>query len=362
MAAIKVRNLLKRYETKRDRGAVEDMSFDVADGEVVALVGPSGCGKTTTLQLLAGFLRPDAGEIWIGEQLVSSPLGMVPPERRNTSLVFQSYAIWPHKTVFENVAFGLQLRKLARNEVEERVKRMLDIVKLTPLAQRYPGELSGGQQQRVALARAIAIEPTILLLDEPLSNLDANLREEMRFEIRRLHDQIGITTVYVTHDQEEAMVTADEIAVLNHGHIEQIGSPEEVYERPATAMVASFIGKTNQLRGTLLERGVVDVGGVRMRASDDTGLNEGAEVFLCVRPHSVRFRNGAAEAAAGDGSHNTFLGTVVRHTYLGDTRDYLIELQNGERFRAVGTPSERYAVGERITISMPVEACRVVGA
>jgi iron(III) transport system ATP-binding protein len=366
VSTISLRNLSKSYVKKDGRRAVNGISVEVADGEVLALVGPSGCGKTTTLQLLAGFLRPDDGEIWVGDRLVSSASGVVPPERRHMSLVFQSYAVWPHKTVFENVAFGLQVRRASRADIETRVSRMLDIVKLKEFAQRYPSELSGGQQQRVALARAIAIEPEILLLDEPLSNLDANLREEMRFEIRRLHDQIGITTVYVTHDQDEAMVTADRIAVLNLGEIEQLGTPEDIYERPRTAMVASFIGKTNRLPGTLLERGVVDLGGVTMRAADESGLPAGAGVFLCVRPHCVSFSASNGVAANGPeingAAYNTCDGTIVRQTYLGDSRDYLVELANGERFRAVGDPAERFDVGARITLSMRVDACRVVPA
>src|SRR5713226_1880539 len=244
MAAIQITGLAKRYG---DTIALAGIDLSVKDGEVVALLGPSGCGKTTTLQLLAGFLEPDAGEIRVDDRLMSSPGGVVPPEKRNISLIFQNYAIWPHKTVAQNVAFGLQVRKLPRTEINQRVEAILSMVHMGPLAHRYPAELSGGQQQRVALARALVVEPDILLLDEPLSNLDAKLREEMRFEIRRVHDATGITMVYVTHDQAEAMVTADRIAVMNAGRIEQIGTPEDIYERPSTRFVASFIGRTNAL-------------------------------------------------------------------------------------------------------------------
>ena len=199
--------------------AVQDASLSLRDGEFVSLLGPSGCGKTTTLRMIAGFIEPSAGRIVMNGQVLSQPGRVVPPERRGMSMIFQSYAIWPNMTVGENVAFGLQLRKLPRAEVTSRVRKILGVVHLDHLADRYPAELSGGQQQRVALARAIVIEPEVLLLDEPLSNLDANLREEMRFEIRRLHDEFRITTVYVTHDQGEAMVTSDRIVVMNAGRI-----------------------------------------------------------------------------------------------------------------------------------------------
>src|SRR4030088_2323105 len=217
MSGIKITQLRKVYG---ESVALHDIALEAKNGEVMALLGPSGCGKTTTLQLLAGFLKPDSGEIRVGDRLLSSARSVVPPERRNMSLIFQSYAVWPHKTVAQNVAYGLEVRKTPKDEIAKRVQGVLDRVKLGHLAHRYPAELSGGQQQRVALARALVVEPQVLLLDEPLSNLDANLREEMRFEIRRLHDETGITMVYVTHDQAEAMVTADRIAVMNLGRVE----------------------------------------------------------------------------------------------------------------------------------------------
>src|SRR6202011_35133 len=216
-----------------------------------SLLGPSGCGKTTTLRMIAGFIDPSAGLIEMDGQVLSSPARSLPPERRGMSMIFQSYAVWPNMTVAENVAFGLRLRRLANEEVRRRVGEILDVVQMRHLAERYPSELSGGQQQRVALARAIVIKLQVLLLDEPLSNLDANLREEMRFEIRRLHDQFRITTVYVTHDQAEAMVTSDRIVVMNQGRVEQVDDPFALYNRPRTRFVAGFIGRTNFLEGTL---------------------------------------------------------------------------------------------------------------
>lgn len=353
MAGIRIHELRKSYgETL----ALARIDLTVAEGEVVALLGPSGCGKTTTLQLLAGFLEPDGGEIWVGDRLLSSRSAVVPPERRNMSLIFQSYAVWPHKTVTQNVAYGLQVRRTPSAEIRERVSRILETVRLEALAGRYPAELSGGQQQRVALARALVVEPEILLLDEPLSNLDANLREEMRFEIRRIHDATGITMVYVTHDQAEALVTADRIAVMNQGRIEQMGTPVEVYERPASRFVASFIGRTNTLEGTLVERGLVECSGARLRAADDSGAKAGDRVWLCIRPHMIRLRDGSP------GSSNVLMGTIVRQTYTGEGRDYLVELR-GEppvQLRVLAPAHETHQVGEPLAIQLPQECCRVV--
>ena len=216
MASVELRGLTKRYG---EVAVVDDVSLTIEHGRLVCLLGPSGCGKTTTLRLIAGFVEPSAGEIRVGDRLVSSPARTLPPERRNMSMIFQSYALWPHMTVAQNVAYGLKLRKADRATMERKLAAILDTTHLRLLADRYPGELSGGQQQRVALARALIVEPETLLLDEPLSNLDANLREEMRFEVRRLHDEYRYTTVYVTHDQSEAMTTADLIAVMNAGKI-----------------------------------------------------------------------------------------------------------------------------------------------
>ncbi|MBI2992542.1 MAG: ABC transporter ATP-binding protein, partial [Deltaproteobacteria bacterium] len=235
MATVTLEGLTKRFA---EAAAVHDLHLEIGDGEFVSLLGPSGCGKTTTLRLIAGFLQPEEGEIRVDQQVVSSRSVLVPPERRNMSMIFQSYAVWPHMTVFQNVAYGLKFRKLAGDDAGTRVERLLQLVHLETLKDRYPAELSGGQQQRVALARALVVQPQILLLDEPLSNLDANLREEMRFEIRRLHEEFRITTIYVTHDQAEAMVTSDRIAVMHLGKVIQVGTPQEIFERPKTTFVA----------------------------------------------------------------------------------------------------------------------------
>src|SRR5262245_29100614 len=246
MATVSIRGVTKKFA---GLAALENLDLDIGDGDFVSLLGPSGCGKTTTLRLLAGFLQPDGGEICVGGEVVSSPTLLVPPERRHMSMIFQSYAVWPHMTVAQNVAYGLKFKKLAKQEIQEKVTKLLGVVRLAELKDRYSAELSGGQQQRVALARALVVEPQILLMDEPLSNLDANLREEMRFEIRRLHEEFKITTVYVTHDQSEAMATSDRIAVLDHGRLVQVGSPAEIFDRPKTRFVAEFVGKANILRG-----------------------------------------------------------------------------------------------------------------
>jgi iron(III) transport system ATP-binding protein len=251
MAFLELARLTKRYGPVT---VVDSIDLAVERGSLVCLLGPSGCGKTTTLRLIAGFITPDGGEIRVGGRMVSSAGFGEPPERRRMSMIFQSYALWPHMTVRENVGYGLALRKLPKAEIASRVDRILAVTRLQALADRYPSELSGGQQQRVSLARALVVEPETLLLDEPLSNLDANLREEMRFEIRRLHDEYRYTTVYVTHDQAEAMTTADLIVVMSQGRIEQAGSPEEVYERPQTEFVARFLGGTNILKGRRLDR------------------------------------------------------------------------------------------------------------
>src|SRR5437899_9631128 len=262
LASVDLRGLTKRFGSL---AVVDNVSLKIDHGQLVCLLGPSGCGKTTTLRLIAGFLEPSDGEIHVGERLVSSKARTLPPEQRNMSMIFQSYALWPHMTVTENIVYGLRLRKMDRDTIAKKLAAILATTKLEPLAQRYPGELSGGQQQRVALARALIVEPETLLLDEPLSNLDANLREEMRFEIRRLHDEYRYTTVYVTHDQSEAMTTADRIAVMNLGRIEQLGTPQEIYDQPRSVFVARFIGGTNILSGRNLAADRIEFAGTPLR-------------------------------------------------------------------------------------------------
>ncbi len=293
MPGITITGLTKRFGQV---GAVVGLDLAVRPGELVALLGPSGCGKTTTLRLVAGFLAPEAGEIRVGDRVLSSPALVVPPERRRMAMIFQSYALWPHMTVAQNVAYGLRFADVGRADRDRRVDEMLRAVQLAGYGARYPGELSGGQQQRVAVARALVVEPEILLLDEPLSNLDASLREEMRFEIRRLHERFAITTLYVTHDQAEAMVISDRVAVLRDGRVVQVGPPEELFEHPRTRFVAEFVGKTNLIDAVAAGGGSVARGSVRLRVAAD-GLTPRAPVVVSIRPHQIALGPPAAPRA-----------------------------------------------------------------
>ena len=349
MASVELRGLTKRYG---DSAAVDGVSLTIDHGRLVCLLGPSGCGKTTTLRLIAGFVEPSAGEIAVGDRVVSSPARTLPPEQRNMSMIFQSYALWPHMTVTENVAYGLTLRRLPREEIARRVAAILGTTKLQVLADRYPGELSGGQQQRVALARALIVEPEILLLDEPLSNLDANLREEMRFEVRRLHDQYRYTTVYVTHDQSEAMTTADVIAVMNAGRIEQAGSPEEIYERPRSEFVARFIGSSNVLRGKTLDARHISLAGVPLRCVGEKLV--GPEAALSIRQHEIRMSVEMPQAA-----ENVVAATIARHVFLGNSRDYMV-VAGGLELRVVTPPDQSFVQGTKIWLHLPPERCRAL--
>jgi iron(III) transport system ATP-binding protein len=351
VASVELRGLTKRYDAL---AVVDDVSLRIEHGLLVCLLGPSGCGKTTTLRLIAGFIEPSAGEIAVGERVVSSPSRTLPPERRNMSMIFQSYALWPHMTVTENIAYGLKLRKLDADTIARKLKTILATTKLEVLADRYPGELSGGQQQRVALARALVIEPETLLLDEPLSNLDANLREEMRFEVRRLHDEYRYTTVYVTHDQSEAMTTADLIAVMNGGKIEQAGSPEEIYERPRSEFVARFIGSSNIVKGRNLSADRIELAGTPLRCSG-ARLPASGETAVSIRQHDIRL---LAQAPAG--AENVVAATVLRQVFLGNSRDYMVQLADATQLRVVTAPAENIPQGSSVWLHLPPEHCRAL--
>ncbi len=351
MASVELKGLTKNYG---ETAAVADVSLRIEHGQLVCLLGPSGCGKTTTLRLLAGFIEPSAGEIIVGGKVLSAPQRTVPPEGRNMSMIFQSYALWPHMTVAENVAYGLKIRKLDKAIIESKLKAILSTARLEALADRYPGELSGGQQQRVSLARALVVEPETLLLDEPLSNLDANLREEMRFEIRRLHDQYRYTTVYVTHDQSEAMTTADLIAVMNHGKVEQLGPPEEIYSQPRSEFVARFIGGSNILRGPALDATRVTVAGAPLRVTGRT-LQAGRPVALSVRQHEVGI---AAEKPQSPDNH--LHAVVTRQVFLGSVRDYTVALDDKTELRVTAPPGRSIAPGQSVWLHLPAEQCRAL--
>ena len=338
--------------------AVNDFTLALEEGELVSLLGPSGCGKTTTLRMIAGFMAPTAGTIELDGVVISSPRSMLPPEKRQMSMIFQSYAIWPNMTIAENVAFGLQVRKVNGAEIERRVNEVLDVVHLRSLRDRYPAELSGGQQQRVALARSLVVKPSVLLLDEPLSNLDANLREEMRFEIRRLHDEFRITTIYVTHDQTEAMVTSDRIAVMNEGRIEQIDAPYALYGRPKTRFVAGFIGRTNFLEGKL-DGDTMDFGGFSVpakRLSAEEGLLN--NVLVSLRPQSIHLRRQKPPDVEGRCSVQ---GSVQRRTYLGEFWDYYVILTGASQpLRVTTPPQEVFEVNATVWIEIDTDQLMLI--
>jgi iron(III) transport system ATP-binding protein len=341
LSRLRLSGVSKRYS---DFLAVDGIDLELQSGEFVSLLGPSGCGKTTTLRMIAGFVDPSLGTIEMDGQILSSPAGSVPPDRRQMSMIFQSYAIWPNMTVEQNVAFGLELRKIASAEIKRRVGEMLEVVHMNHLADRYPAELSGGQQQRVALARAIVIRPSVLLLDEPLSNLDATLREEMRFEIRRLHDEFHVTTVYVTHDQAEAMVTSDRIAVMNQGRIEQVDHPRALYNKPKTRFVAGFIGRTNFIEGLSDGHQISFDGFALPRAAFEPDLPPGAKAVFSVRPHSMRLSDVMPAAAGGDCPP---VGVIVlERAFLGEHWDYVVKPREGtSALRVMTSPVNDFPIG-----------------
>jgi iron(III) transport system ATP-binding protein len=362
MPEIVVENLYKRFG---DVVAVDHISFSVRDGEFLTLLGPSGCGKTTTLFGIAGLDRPDGGMIRVGDiTFFDSESGhFVMPEKRNCGMVFQSYALWPHMNVYENLAFPLKLRKVSKKEREERIAEILDLVELQTQKDRYPHQLSGGQQQRVALGRALVYSPTVLLLDEPLSNLDAKLRERARSWLKNVQDQLGITTVYVTHDQREALVLSDRIAVMRDGSICQVGTPQEIYACPAEPFVADFIGTSNFLRGRMagtIRNGAISVSLEATEASivinTDKSFAQETALLISVRPEKVRVVDRNSEATRPEG--NWLEAEVVDGIYVGSC--YRHRLRTGQTL--LRAESEVELCAKSVWVSIPADACAVFEA
>jgi len=336
---VSIQNLVKKFG---DTAVLKDISLEVHDQELFFLLGPSGCGKTTLLRLIAGFYKPDAGGLFFGDK----PMNGVPPHQRNAGMVFQNYALWPHMTVAENVVYGLDVRGLSAAEKKERVAEALSIVQMNKFADRAPNQLSGGQQQRVALARALVIRPDVLLLDEPLSNLDARLRLEMREEIRRIHAQTRITTIYVTHDQKEALSLADRMAVMREGAIEQLGSPRAIYRSPANRFVADFIGETNWLSAEVQrwsdDEVIVKTEFGEFHAPLDARLSVRQQVWIGFRPEAVEM---------GADRHNSLETTIAHVSYLGEVEQYELRLSPSATIKAVEqNPQEIRRVGQPLAV------------
>ena len=330
MTSVRLEHVTKKFG---ETVALHDVDLSIAAGELFFLLGPSGCGKSTLLRAIAGLSDPSGGRIFFNDRDVTTS----GTESRNAVMVFQSYALWPHMTVAENIRFGLQVRKLPRDEQQNRVRGVLELVRMTGLADRKPNQLSGGQQQRVALARALAVRPACLLLDEPLSNLDAQLRHEMRTEVRRICKSQGVTTIYVTHDQKEALSVADRIAVMNAGRIVQVGAPADLYHRPATSFVAAFVGETNLLPGKVTQR---DGKAIRVQTAAGevlaaNGSHAADDVVLSIRPESMRI----ARADAAPTGTNRLRGAVAETTFLGEASEHVLKV-NGQRIKAISFPAQ----------------------
>jgi spermidine/putrescine transport system ATP-binding protein len=343
---IRLVGLTKRFD---DVVAVDDISLDIDRGHFFALLGPSGCGKTTTLRMIGGFEEPTDGRIELG----GVDVARLPPYKRDVNTVFQSYALFPHLSIFENVAFGLRRRGVKRGDLRRRVIEALDLVGLGELEQRKPRQLSGGQQQRIALARALVNRPRVLLLDEPLGALDLKLRKEMQLELKRIQNEVGITFVHVTHDQEEAMTMADRIVIMNSGRIEQLGTPSELYESPRTEFVAGFLGVSNLLEGEVIGEGTVKLSDGTIVRVPQEALNRVGMVQIGVRPEKIRI---------GGGEENSLSGTVTESAYIGVSTQYILETPAGPVTVYVQNdrPGGQVATGERLTLSWSPESTFVV--
>ena len=340
MATLELQGLTKRFG---EFTAVDSMNLKAAEGEMIALLGGSGCGKTTTLRMIAGFTEPTAGQILVDGKNVST----IPPYRRNIGIFFQNYALFPHMTVFENVAFGLKLQKLPKNEIRERVEHMLALVKLTGMDKRYPRQLSGGQQQRVAIARALVNRPKVLLLDEPLAALDLKLRKDMQIELKRIQQQVGITFIYVTHDQEEALTMSDTIVVMDKGSIQQIGTPEDIYNEPKNAFVADFIGESNIIDGIMPEDNVVQMYGRRFPCLDG-GFAPNEAVDVVIRPEDIDI----VPVEQGQ-----LTGTVTSVTFKGMQYDIIVDFRG---FKWLIQTTDHCPEGARIGIKIDPDGIHVM--
>ena len=331
---VELRGIMKKFQ---NNVVVQDFNLQVEQGEFIAFLGPSGCGKTTTLNMIAGFLDPDGGDLLIKGQRMNG----VPPYKRELGMVFQTYSLFPHMTVAENIAYGLKLRKVGKQEMQERVKRVLELVKLPNVADRYPKQLSGGQRQRIAIARALVIEPSLLLLDEPLSNLDAKLREELRDELKRLHQEIGVTTIFVTHDQEEALALSDRIVVLNHGFVEQIGTPLEIYNQPASEFVHTFIGKTNRMEGEVI---AIDADGIKVRTTGGLLIQAAKQarefslqqkVIVFVRPEKIKLSDSGVHTGSNQVEGHlqlaSFLGSYTECEVVAGKHTLSVKVQMSDK-------------------------------
>jgi len=351
MAILKVKKLSKNFGKVK---AVQEVSFEAPEGKVLSLLGPSGCGKTTTLRCIAGFENPDRGEIYLDDRKIT----YVPPEKRGIGMIFQNYALWPHMTVYGNLAFGLQIRKVPKDEITKKIKKILGMVQLEGYENRYPRQMSGGQQQRIAMARALVFEPEIMLLDEPLSNLDAQLREEMRFEFTELQKKLGITAVYVTHDQAEALVISDKIVILDQGKMVQFGTPKEIYSNPKNKFVAGFIAVTSFINGSV-DSFIEDKKKVVVRTDDglvihgfNNGFDIGQKVSVAMRMNVIKFIQD--ENRSDKNMVNIFKGRIIQSSYLGNIIDYKIKVGNWE-VRTNSDAKYNFKVGEGVTFYLSPE-------
>ncbi|MCJ7686940.1 MAG: ABC transporter ATP-binding protein [Desulfobacteraceae bacterium] len=350
MSNLRIVNLTKRFNEVL---AVDNISLEVADGEFVTLLGPSGCGKTTTLRTIAGFCYPDEGEIFFGDKIMNN----ISPNKRNTAMCFQSYALFPHMSVWNNISFGLKMQKILQQEQKKRVSKVMGMLGIEGLEKRKPGELSGGQQQRVALARAIVTEPQVLLFDEPLSNLDAKLRVQVRVEIREMQKRLGITTIYVTHDQDEALAISDRIVVMNQGHIEQLGDPYTIYRKPETSFVAGFIGLANIYEGTIVARDgsrytVEAPFGKMVIVSDGQKISEKSKTLKFVwRPEDMKIYT--------QGAPNRVKGKILQSVFMGNITDIFLDVK-GNKMRAQIDETRKFITGEVIEFSISEDAFSIL--